>query len=237
MKTLPSAGYETVSVGTSVYLSAGGLWRSDGTEAGTVAVVPDIAARRLTAFGSKLVFASRDPEGEHWFITDGTSADTAKLADGVGECTPRELGGAFYFCATGPDGIEGEELWITDGTPAGTKRWFDLNPFAASAAPNEFTMLGGQLLFSAYEGTTPSVYIADPAGPDPKERERDAGADAGVAEGGGDVDGSTNPITQSDAEDGCGCRTVATPSRETASGIWTAMAGVLLARRRRRGSR
>lgn len=125
------------------------LWKSDGTEAGTV-LVKDINPGDgssnsfgelignfddpLTVFGSEVYFAADDgTHGPELWKTDGTAAGTFMVKDifprGVpsnlrpGGITP--LNGMLLFVA--PDGTHGLEWWTTDGTESGTNLLKDVN--------------------------------------------------------------------------------------------------------------
>jgi ELWxxDGT repeat protein len=107
------------------------LWKSDGTEAGTVlvkAVAPDYLPFRdsvLTAVNGIVYFTARDAAtGDELWKSDGTPEGTAMVADiapGAASSSPSELTsfrGALYFLvgtAAGPG-----QLWKTDGTAQGT---------------------------------------------------------------------------------------------------------------------
>src|SRR5262249_13319240 len=129
------------------------LWKSDGTEAGTV-LVKDINPNSaygfpvasyphsLTHAGRTLVFAAHDGTNslELW-KTDGTAARSALLKDtnpggGNNGSLPNRLtavNGTLYFTAFVPD--TGIELWKSDGTAAGTVLVKDINPGSASSNP------------------------------------------------------------------------------------------------------
>ena len=204
---LPSTPYELAVVGPTIYFSAmttnpcppdagpemqGGcdleLWTSDGT-AGNASVVIDLNSgtasstpQQLTAFGDKLLFSADDGTGRKWFLTDGTAAGTFALSTATpGQCTPFVAGATIFFCAVD---AAGEEPWTSDGTPAGTARWADLNPGPAGSMPDGFALYGGKVLFSAFEGTTPALYIADLDGSAPDGGSDADSGDAGAGEAG-----------------------------------------------------
>ena len=102
------------------------LWKTDGTEAGTL-LLKDIFPGSVGAF-------------------DG-NYNTPQL---VGE----EAGGSFFFPAN--DGTHGRELWKTDGTPAGTALVKDINPGVNASRLEGFTELDGDLLFTAINGASSS---------------------------------------------------------------------------------
>lgn len=107
-----------------------GLWRSDGTDAGTVLIKALNAGSSGSGFwgevGGKLVFDSgTSSSGYEPWITDGTAQGTTILKDihpGVNSSLSDPIGllqGYFYF--TSDNGTTGTEIWRTNGTPAGTQ--------------------------------------------------------------------------------------------------------------------
>ncbi len=157
-----------------------GLYRSDGTTAGTVllrAVAPAFGFNRaetgfLTAVGSQLFFTADDGvHGVELWKTDGTAAGTALVRDlfpGAGSSRPTALtaaGNLLLF--TADDGVHGAELWQSDGTAAGTRLVQDIAPGVPGSVPQNLTVSGGKLFFSADDGIwgrEPWVYPLD-AGP------------------------------------------------------------------------
>lgn len=144
-----------------------GLWRSDGTAAGTgpVKLFPlaydlfQAPRHGLTAVGSRLVFTANDGvHGNEPWTSDGTPGGTVLLRDvfpGPGSSEPsgyQEAAGHLYFSAL--DGAHGFELWRTDGTPQGTRLVQDIAPEGASSDPAGFTVAGGRLFFHADDGVT-----------------------------------------------------------------------------------
>ena len=142
------------------------LWRSDGTEAGTVPVkqvtTPGTAygPRNLIAAGGVLYFSGNDGQAgfELWF-SDGTPAGTGMLRDlqstqdGLIEVEPGGVaawGGNFVF--RGNNGFSGDEPWRTDGTAAGTGMLADVWPGRESSEMSRFATAGGKLYFSADDG-------------------------------------------------------------------------------------
>jgi MYXO-CTERM domain-containing protein len=143
------------------------LWKSDGTEAGTVLLKdlnpgPGLSLpHAFTRVGDRIVFVGYDPEhGFEPWVTDGTEQGTVLLqdvlpgpGDGVtidetlSEFLPLEDRGLVLFAAT--DGIHGLEPWMTDGTPEGTALVVDLLPGGGSSDPRNLLRAGDQLFFSA----------------------------------------------------------------------------------------
>lgn len=120
------------------------LWKTDGTEAGTVEVAA-VSPREIVQWGSQAAFLRWIPQtnGSELWKTDGTSAGTQFVAT-VPPSVPRLLFPAgtnlFLFVAG--------ELWVSDGSESGTKLVktvgntpYDLGGFVSS--------LGNSILFSA----------------------------------------------------------------------------------------
>ncbi|MGE6758048.1 HYR domain-containing protein [Corallococcus interemptor] len=106
------------------------LWKSDGTEAGTVPVkdiAPGPASLLTSGFvraGDSVFFSALGPQGDELWRTDGTEAGTWMVRDlqpGPASAFPRELtavGSTLYFAAQHDQ--MGHSLWKTDGTAEGT---------------------------------------------------------------------------------------------------------------------
>jgi ELWxxDGT repeat protein len=114
---------------------AGGLWRSDGTEAGTELVRElDGLPSFLTAVGSRLFFVAPDEgRGDELWVSDGTAAGTRLLTHFAAPLPFQDpsifppipvffhdFDGILYFLADDVTG--GLDLWRSDGTEAGTLR-------------------------------------------------------------------------------------------------------------------
>jgi ELWxxDGT repeat protein len=72
--------------------------------------------------------------------------------------------GYMYFAAD--NGGSGRELWRTDGTPGGTELVKDINPGEGDSAPEELTVSGHYLFFTASDRFTggvigPELYVTD----------------------------------------------------------------------------
>ena len=141
------------------------LWKSDGSEAGTVRV-KDIfpgpsssSANDFTGIDGVLFFSANDGAngGEMW-KSDGTEAGTVMVKDInpaplsgslVSEFT--NVAGTIFFRAN--DGSNGRELWKSDGTDAGTVMVKDISPGGGSGLTNTDTIgaVGSIAFFSAEE--------------------------------------------------------------------------------------
>lgn len=150
------------------------IWRSDGTQAGTVRVSDlgpggvfteleiNIAHQGRVYFTASWVGEGREP-----FVTDGTGPGTQRLADiqaGVGHSSPRDylgVGGQVFFSALN-SGL-GRELWFTDGTPAGTQLFADLEPGSGGSDPQALTAVPGtgRFVFRAEVGGQTGLWASD----------------------------------------------------------------------------
>ncbi len=162
------------SIGSTLYFGAKGdsgqthLWKTDGTEEGTVRVKnfeTGTSPHNLTAVGNTLYFCIDD--GTHGFElwkTDGTESGTLLVKDinqQPGNSSPSDLtviGETLYFTAN--DGINGKEVWKTDGTDSGTVLVKDIYSGSWTSSPNSLTAVGNTLYFTAQHGT-PISYGAD----------------------------------------------------------------------------
>ena len=115
------------------------LWKSDGTDAGTLRVKdisPGPPTRRARLRSSRrvgtLFFAANDGvTGVELWKSDGTETGTVRVKDiGPGRRLvagiAQDVEGMLYFAAY--DGTSGIELWKSDGTDAGTVRVKDIQP-------------------------------------------------------------------------------------------------------------
>ncbi|TFH50104.1 MAG: choice-of-anchor D domain-containing protein, partial [Bacteroidia bacterium] len=139
------------------------LWKSDGTNAGTVMVKdinPGTAASKpsyLTDINGTLYFtATTTDSGTELWKSDGTEAGTVLVKDintGAAGSSPvylTNVNGTLFFAAT--DVANGQELWKSDGTDAGTTITKDIFPGSLGSAPSNLTATGSTLIFSAYDG-------------------------------------------------------------------------------------
>jgi ELWxxDGT repeat protein len=142
------------------------LWKSDGTEAGTVEVqafapLPSFNFDRLHSLasaGDKLFFMASEPAtGNELWVTDGTPGGAQRVAD----LTPGAegsflshlmgMGSSLVFFREIPGEPFGYELWRSDGTAAGTERLLAL-PGGSSVSWQDLR-LGNTLLFFVSDAT------------------------------------------------------------------------------------
>lgn len=159
------------------------LWKSDGTEAGTV-MIKDIytggtstpaegfrgfssAPAELTVLGNKFYFSADNGNGRELWKSSGTTAGTILFK----ETNPNPLVGGnpelltlvndkIYFRAN--DGANGVELWSTNGTTGGTTMVQDIQPGAVGSYPEQIFESAGKIFIvvttSAY-GT--EIWVAN----------------------------------------------------------------------------
>jgi ELWxxDGT repeat protein len=149
------------------------LWKSDGTEAGTVRVKDIVAGpvgsnpHGLVVVGNQVIFRTSPAAGvtELW-KSDGTDAGTVRVARiGDAPVTPRwprgggdpargaALGDILLFAAADPAAGAGAnvELWRSDGTEFGTFRLKDIEPGTGSSDPRWFAPYAGKVYFNAFD--------------------------------------------------------------------------------------
>ena len=141
------------------------LWKSDGTEAGTV-MVADVAPGSLgsgpfwlTRVGNRVYFSADDGvHGRELWVSDGTEAGTRMVAnlrpgeDSSGPGSLTAVGHTVVFSAT--DGVHGVEMWRSNGTASGTRMIQDIAPGTLSANPIYFTPAGSHVFFAANDNAT-----------------------------------------------------------------------------------
>jgi ELWxxDGT repeat protein len=145
------------------------LWKTDGSEVGTVRVQnAGTLALNPAAFasldnGNQILFtATTAANGQELWVTDGTEGGTQML----GDLNPGSTGSDPVYLTTLEDGRvafrvqnspNGSELWVTDGTPGGTQAVEDINPGAGSSNP----ALLGSLEENAQPETADQTVVTD----------------------------------------------------------------------------
>ncbi len=149
--------------------AAGGreLWKSDGTESGTVVAVDlwpgfepysdyvySSGVNGLVLFKDAMYFSARNENGSGLWRSDGTPEGTS-LVKGQSPTmsSPRGMtivGNDLFFAAY--DSVVGEELWKSDGTTDGTQRVRDIRPGSPSSQLQNITNVNGTAFFTADDG-------------------------------------------------------------------------------------
>ena len=160
---------QLVSIGNTLYFQAHNnangaeLWKSDGTNAGTVLVrdinpgANDSNPQNLVNVDGVLFFQADDgANGRELWRSDGTSAGTVLVKNintGSASSSPQNLinyGNILFFTAN--DAVHGNELWRSDGSFLGTVLVEDIDTGsggADSSDPASLTNVAGTLVFSA----------------------------------------------------------------------------------------
>ena len=136
------------------------LWRSDGTEAGTVEVWPNFISASAVALGD-LYFQSRasgEAGGQLWRA--GTGPDTATEVAVINPGSFAQINfitdykGALYFSATdqGFNSTE-RELWTSDGISTASEVK-DIRPGPEGSNPLQLTVASDLLFFHADDGVS-----------------------------------------------------------------------------------
>lgn len=146
------------------------LWKSDGTDAGTI-MVKDIypgptssSPDYLYNHSDILYFSAMDNAyGQELWKSDGTDAGTVRVKDICPvSCSSypskfTSIGSTLFFVAS--DGTNGYELWKTDGTDGGTVLVRDIYTGSSSSMPNYLTSHNGLLYFSAGGNNSLGDYV------------------------------------------------------------------------------
>ncbi len=150
------------------------LWVTDGSSATTqllADLVPGVASgdpQHLHAIDGEAWFWAFDAIGgpRKLWRTDGTAAGTHvfDLAyDYVSAIVEGDdlvkLNARLLF--VGVDAAGGAELWRSNGTSSDTVRVKDINPGPAGSDPHLFTVAGGWLYFTAFDGTSWGLWRTD----------------------------------------------------------------------------
>lgn len=146
--------------GSSGNSDATQLWRTDGTEDGTV-LVRDIRTgdddelKAFTRANDRVFFTANDGTGEQLWVSAGGEDDTVKMTSGdlEPETWPvflTALNDSILFRGV-KAGDNTSELWVSDGTPEGTEIVMDIHP-GEDVAPALLTALGDFVYFSANDG-------------------------------------------------------------------------------------
>ncbi|MCA8971098.1 MAG: hypothetical protein KDC95_15000 [Planctomycetes bacterium] len=143
----------SVTIGDRCYIyTRDGLWRSNGTAAGTQLILPGISiSGDIVAFGNQLVMQVRDATlGSELGVFDVPTEklNVFDLNPGTSSSAPgyfRVAGDKLFFRCN--DGVHGIEPWATDGTRTGTTLLVDIQTGSFNGGPESFTEYEGRCYF------------------------------------------------------------------------------------------
>lgn len=113
---------------TLYFAADNGLWKSDGTENGTIKVKSAVNVKGLTVVGSKMFFQGHTEDaGSELWVSDGTTDGTHMVADlfpgphdAMFNAFVAPFGNRIMFVASDGQHSGENDFWISDGTAAGT---------------------------------------------------------------------------------------------------------------------
>ncbi len=135
------------------------LWKTDGTESGTV-MVKDINSNEvnpgrdsdpkwLVEMNGMLYFTANDGDSTGLWKTDGTEANTQRIGDATVLGELGVVGNTLFFHGSySPYGGD-SELWKSDGTAAGTTLVKDIQEGYFPSVPEKLTAVNDTLFFTA----------------------------------------------------------------------------------------
>jgi ELWxxDGT repeat protein len=156
-----------VALGDSIFFPAmwdgtesEGLWKTDGTEAGTL-LVKDVRPGILCGLNDSLtlldgtlffvVSVDTSPGTYELWRSDGTEEGTVAVKTGLGGSSGLlAVDGGLVFASTDTD--HGIELWCSDGTEGGSVLVQDIDPGPDSSFSSAFALLGHRVFFLADDG-------------------------------------------------------------------------------------
>ena len=151
------------------------LWKSDGTNAGTI-MVKDIFPSYISAgISVKDIYTGSNTYGtsnisapysltnfnSNSFIgaDDGSNGFELWKSDGSSPSGLTNINRTLYFSAN--DGINGLEPWKSDGSESSTLMIKNLNRGALSSEPTAFTYINGITYFTANDGNGAELFKTD----------------------------------------------------------------------------
>jgi ELWxxDGT repeat protein len=170
---LNESGGEMIDVNGTLFFITGefgeiGLWKSDGTEAGTVQVTNGVGDgislfSPLSSAGGMVFFSTFNiATGDVLWKSDGTEAGTAQVK-ALSAFNMSDFNGTLYF--HGGTIADGSGLWKSDGTEAGTtlvKAFpaipLEFDPDYIDAKSSNIVTTGNQMFFVRSYWTTDGSY-------------------------------------------------------------------------------
>ena len=112
-----------------------GLWKSDGSEGGSILLKSFESVSNLVESNGILYFIAKVGDNFEIWSSDGTSGGTRRVdalypgGDNFAAYNLHSVDGSLFFSASGPDGDpSGYELWRWEGEDVGTKLFKNLFP-------------------------------------------------------------------------------------------------------------
>ena len=112
-----------------------GLWKSDGSEGGSILLKSFESVSNLVESNGILYFIAKVGDNFEIWSSDGTSGGTRRVdalypgGDNFAAYNLHSVDGSLFFSASGPDGDpSGYELWRWEGDAVGTKLFKNLFP-------------------------------------------------------------------------------------------------------------
>ncbi|MBX3240766.1 MAG: T9SS type A sorting domain-containing protein [Chitinophagaceae bacterium] len=158
---------------TSISSGTRGLWKTDGTETGTVLVATPAGAgistpMDLVNVNGTLYFIdtwSSLPPGSTLWKSNGTEAGTVQVSTnatrfpyGIGPAYLTAFNNEVYFEAK-VDGEDGAGLWKSDGTEAGTEMVKDMDINSINGGVQHLTNINNTLYFSGFPGASANAEL------------------------------------------------------------------------------
>ncbi|WP_205471127.1 ELWxxDGT repeat protein [Nocardioides sp. SYSU D00038] len=144
------------------------LWRSNGTEAGTVIAKDfnpqDSAIQNITKVGTRAFMSvEAGNTGFELYVTNGSATTPVKdIFPGPGDSSPKQIvdaAGQAYFVADHP--TSGQELWTSNGTAAGTRLVKDIAPGNADSSIAGLSAVGRHVAFGAVNNLGAEPWISN----------------------------------------------------------------------------
>ncbi|MBC7775755.1 MAG: T9SS type A sorting domain-containing protein [Phycisphaerae bacterium] len=164
---------DLTAVGSTLYFTAATaahgreLWRSTGTEAGTVMVqdfypgTVSSSVYHLCPAGNSLLFSAAKPDESSELCVYNIGDPSIRTYANIGQSSsfPKSftpMGSRVYFSAG--NFVHGDELWSSDGTEQGTFMLKDIHAGIGSSSPDQLTVITNNgvsiLFFVAYDAVT-----------------------------------------------------------------------------------
>ena len=166
---LPSNSPPFVALNGDVYFissdqtgwNSQGLYKTDGTQAGTTEVTSlfvdggNPTTGNLTSASGKVFFTETVPSGIQLWESDATEGGTNEVSAFPPNSSVIEMigqGSSVYFTVetADSDGSDTPQLWTSDGTSAGTVQ---LTKFTEGSQLNALTVSGSKIFFVGNDGT------------------------------------------------------------------------------------